>query len=45
MMKQKLTGEAGSLSGVFAEQTKPGETVGDEVEEVTAGEGERVRTQ
>lgn len=45
MMKQKLRGEAGSLGGVFEEQSKPGEAVGNKVKEGTAGVGERVHTQ
>lgn len=45
MVKQKLTGEAGSLAGVFEEQSKPVGAVGDKVKEVIAGGGGRVQTQ
>lgn len=46
MAKPKLTGKAGSLVGVFEEQSNPPEgMVGHEIKEVTARNGERVHTQ
>lgn len=46
MAKPKFTGKAGSLVGVFEEQSNPPEgMVGHEIKEVTARNGERVHTQ
>lgn len=45
MLKQKLRVEAGSLAGVFGEQSKLEGIVGDEVEEVVAGLVGRVKIQ
>lgn len=43
MLKQKLRVEAGSLPGVFGEQSKLEGVVGDKVEEVISGKGGRVK--
>lgn len=45
MLKQKLRVKAGSLAGVFGEQSKLEGIVGDEVEELIAGKGGRVKIQ